>query len=236
MIRTENDSYDTIIFNLNWSETRGKDDIPLYTGATLLGDYEYIMRKFDNKVSLVSVLAYACNLPLSLTKIMCFIAKQLRKPSTNCGYVEPEFDTNVTNESEDNLEEESDSLFNDIYCLDNMIKSQKANNLIELRKYLYEHDFKLQGSIIKRTEHRVSDEDLLRSVEDKNFMPKFSTTQITFGNDLNKILSMALPNIITLKKRTMSEETYVIFKDDDYGFLEETLKRIYLEPVKVVID
>lgn len=235
MIRTENDSYDTIIFNLNWSKTRGKDDIPLYTGATLLGDYEYIMSKFNNRVSLVSVLAYVCNLPLSLAKIMCFIPKQLMKPNTNCGYVEPESSISEVNEPENDLEE-SDDLFHDIYCLDNMIKSQKANNLIELRKYLYTNDFKLHGNIIKRIEHRVSDEDMLRSVEDKNFMPKFSTTQITFGNDLNKILSMALPNIITLKKRTISDETYVLFKDDDYGFLEETLKRVYLEPIKVIID
>ncbi len=75
-----NEDYDSIIFNLSWSETRAKNDIELYTGAMLLRDHEWIMSEFNHECSLRCILAYICCFPLTILKIIIFIFKQIQKP------------------------------------------------------------------------------------------------------------------------------------------------------------
>lgn len=240
MINT-NESYEDIVFNLNWSQTRSKDDIALYVGATLLGDYEWIMREFNNEFSIRCLLACICCFPLSLFKILCFIPKQLMKPQPTYNGLKYNINgtVNTLNKPEDTsiyLKEQLENCVKDTYCTNTTIKSQRAETLNSLRKYLYQNDLKLQGKILKHTEHRVSEDDLLKSIEDETFMPKLSTTQITFGNEINEMISIVLPDMITLKKKIACKDTYVTFKDDDYGFLEETLKQLYNEPIRVTFD
>lgn len=116
------------------------------------------------------------------------------------------------------------------------IKSVRSEALNELREILYKNNFELKGYIIKVTNHKVSDEDFLLSAKTGTVIKAFSTTQITFGYEVNRLLSKILPDEVTLKKRRKFNDTYIVFAKDDYGFLEEHLKKLYWKPVKVLFD
>lgn len=242
MKTTDNMTYEDIVFSLNWTGTRCRDDIALYVGATLLGDFEWIMREFNHEFSIRCLLACICCFPLSLLKILCFIPKQLMKPQPTYNGLKYNINNTVNNakvKSEDTsiyLKEQLEDCVKDIYCPNTQIKTEKATNLNDLRKYLYQHNLKLIGNIIKRVNHNVNENDLLENLDNEEYDLRLSTTQITFGNDLNDLLSKTLPNIITLKKRKLNKETYLIFKNDDYGFLQETLSQLYNEPIRVTFD
>lgn len=240
-IASPNMSYSEIQLVLSYSKTRHSADIDTYVGAVILDNHEKIYKICGNKINLLYFILHMCFTPHSLFKIVVFISKQLLKPVSKRTCIPYMTSTlNSHNEAPEQTQIQHKQNLGipniDNYCEDTGIKTKRANTLNNLRKYLYTHDLKLQGKILKRIEHRVSEDDLLKSLDDLSYMPKLSTTQITFGNDLNKILNETLPSMITLRKKKMSNETYVLFKDDDYGFLEETLKRLYLEPIKVTFD
>ena len=50
------------------------------------------------------------------------------------------------------------------------------------------------------------------------------------------MIQEALPERVKLKKKRMSEETYLVAENDDYGFLQEHLRNLYQEPIKVKFD
>ena len=232
-------SYEQIVFDLAWSTTRSKDDIALYTGATLLGDFEWVLKKSDNKLSAKSLLTYICYIPLSLLKIVCFMFKQLFKPWNTSEQSIPDVKTETLNKRQFNKIESAkvsnEQPMRDSYFVDYLIKSKRACTLNSLREYLYQNDLKLKGKIIKRINHRISNEDLLNALEDESLPLEFSTTKITFGNDLNNLLNEIFPEMITLKEDS-DKETYITFKNDDYGFLKEKLERLYMEHLIVTFD
>jgi hypothetical protein len=124
----------------------------------------------------------------------------------------------------------------DYYQPDNRIKSEKAEAINDLRKYLYAHNLTLQGYVLKIINHKLSHKDLVKLSTNESIGHTFTTTHITFGNTLNKLLSLALPSRVQLKKKKLSDETYLIAENDDYGYLQEHLRNLYQEPIKVQFD
>lgn len=235
-------NYLTTTTCLELSSVRNKGDILKYAEATLISDTKWVEQELSGIDPFKYVLAMSLVSCLSLFKITVFTCKHLMKPMAkydklayNVHSVVNSTETSA-DESLMSIKEGIEDLNKDNYITNSYIKSERASSLNSLRVYLYQNSLQLKGKVLKRVEHRVSENDLIKSVENINFMPKLSTTQVTFGNDLNNLLSNVLPNMITLKKRTSSTDTYLTFKDDDYGFLEESLKQLYNEPIRVIFE
>lgn len=124
----------------------------------------------------------------------------------------------------------------DFYQPDNRIKSHKASQINALRKYLYQHDLTLQGRIIKVISHKLTQEDLIKLTISKDIGHTFTTTHVTFGSYLDQLIKDVLPDRVNLRKRKLSGETYLIAENDDYGFIQEHLRNLYQEPIKVKFD
>ena len=125
----------------------------------------------------------------------------------------------------------------DHYQPDKRIKSAKAEYINSLRIYLYQHNLQLQGYILKTINHRMSDEDLMKLViSGKDIGNSLTTTHITFGENLNKLIKEALPERVKLRKKKSSNETYLIAENDDFGFLQQHLRNLYQEPVTIKFD
>jgi hypothetical protein len=124
----------------------------------------------------------------------------------------------------------------DQYAKSRETKASKAKVLNALRMHLYLNDLKLEGKILKVTQHKITDLDVAEFAKTGNISKRLSTTQITFGNEINELLSQALPNYVTLRKKKFSNETYIIAENDDYGFIQEKLKNLYQEEIKVTFD
>lgn len=124
----------------------------------------------------------------------------------------------------------------DYYQPSNKIKSHKADQINTLRKYLYQHNLTLRGYIIKVVSHKLTQEDLVKLTISKNIGHTFTTTHITFGDCLNRLIKDVLPERVKLRKKKLSGETYLIAENDDYGFLQEHLRNLYQEPIKVKFD
>ena len=124
----------------------------------------------------------------------------------------------------------------DQYAKSREAKANKAKVLNTLRMHLYMNDLKLKGKILKVTQHKITDLDVAEFAKTGNISKRLSTTQITFGNEINELLSQALPNYVTLRKKKFSDETYIIAENDDYGFIQEKLKNLYQEEIRVTFD
>lgn len=119
---------------------------------------------------------------------------------------------------------------------DKRIKSLKTEAMNSLKNYLKSNNLTLIGTVLQVTSHNISEEILCECAERGIITTPFSTTKITFNNDLNELLYKILPDFVTLKKKKSSQDTYIIAEDDDYGFLEEKLRKIYQEPIRVIFD
>lgn len=128
------------------------------------------------------------------------------------------------------------SSLQDQYAKSREAKANKAKVLNALRMHLYMNDLKLEGKILKVIQHKITDLDVAEFAKTGNISKRLSTTQITFGNEINELLSQALPNYVTLRKKKFSDETYVIAENDDYGFIQEKLKNLYQEDIRVTFD
>ena len=95
----------------------------------------------------------------------------------------------------------------------------------------------MEGKIIEKTNHRLTEEEIFDFLNTENPKKNPSTTKITFGDEINELLAIVIPNYVTLKQKGMlsSKETYLITLGDDYGFIQEKLSQIYQESIKVKI-
>lgn len=210
-------------------------------------DIDYVCRTFEDSRSTYFWITVVCVFFLSLCKIPLYIVQHYSKPVFNPREVFKLDKTNkfkVENDLEDvagervivnyHVEErEKYNSLDDQYQKNTKVKMNKAEALNNLRYYLYENDLKLEGRILKVTSHKLTDEEMIKYAETGTIDKPFATTQITFGEEVNKLLSIAIPNYVTLKKRKLSDETYVVALGDDYGFIEEKLKQVYQEPIRV---
>ena len=115
-------------------------------------------------------------------------------------------------------------------------KDKKAENIIKLRDYLYKSNFKLNGTILKVINHKLTREKLEKILMGGDIGNKLTTTHITFGNELNTVIKEVLPDKVQLKRKRSTGETYLIAENDDYGFLQEHLRNMYQEPIRVTFD
>ena len=134
------------------------------------------------------------------------------------------------------IREKHDSL-DDKYCTNRIAKEQKAKALNALRLHLYMNNLKLKGTILKVIQHKLSEFDLLECARTGNITKPFSTTQITFGNEVNSLLAQIFPSYVMIKNKKFTKDTYITVEADDYGFLQEKLIRIYQEEgIRVIFD
>ena len=213
-------------------------------------DIDYVCRTFEDSRSIYFWITIVCVFFLSLCKIPSYIIEHYKKPVFNPResfkldekvkfVIEDDFE-DITSESKIiNFKVEQRERYNsldDQYHKNTEAKISKAEALNNLRFYLYKNDLKLEGKIIKVTNHRLTDEEMIKLVEADDTTIALSTTQITFGEKVNKLLSLAIPNYVTLKRKRLSDETYIVALGDDYGFIEEKLKQLYQEPIRVTFE
>ena len=63
-----------------------------------------------------------------------------------------------------------------------------------------------------------------------------STTHITCGDKLNKLLKEVLGDTIDLKTNKITQETYIKVINDDFYPIQTKLEEIYMEHIKLKFD
>lgn len=209
-----------------------------YEISDIFGTYfQFLDKTFGESRSIYFWLAFIGVLILGSAKAIAHTINYLKKKKFN----PKEYYSLKGNMSKSTLlyniegREVHDSL-EDSYQRNKKAKEDRAKNINALRMHLYMNEMILTGNILKVTNHRVSDLDFIESMRTGKIIKPFSTTEITFGSDINTLLKEVFPDYITLKKKKGTKETYITTESDDYGFLEEKLKNLYQEPIRVIFD
>lgn len=208
-------------------------------------DMEYAYRSLKDSGVVIMLIGLTLVAILSGLKLIVHSINYAKKPTSNVDVLK--LDRNSIRVAEN---EEGEEITNpiitlreacdrnvDYYQPDKRIKSQKAESINALRMYLYKNSLELQGYILKTINHKMSDEELIKLVVSREEIGNsFTTTQITFGNELNKLVEEVMPDRVKLKKRRMSDETYLITENDDFGFLQQHLRNMFQEPITIKFD
>ena len=206
---------------------------------TLANDIDYYCSQMETR-GLWFITGLLCITSVSLLKCGVIFLKNIFKPRFNPRNIEINKDCINTDDKQYSstikLREKYNSL-DDRYQQDREVKTNRAKALNALRLHLYMNDLKLHGTILKVIKHRLSEFDLLECARTGNITKPFSTTQITFGNEINNLLAQVFPDFVMIKNKKFTKDTYVIIEADDYGFLQEKLIKIYQEEnIKVTFD
>jgi hypothetical protein len=124
----------------------------------------------------------------------------------------------------------------DRYCPKDKVKNQRADTIIALRNYLYQHDLTLHATLIKKINHRRTEEELMEMYRTGVLSKPLSTTHVSFGHDVNKLLKEVLGDAIDLRTDRFSQETYIKVLNDDFAPLKTALKNTYNENIKIQFD
>ena len=196
----------------------------------LSDDHEMVLRDIQSR-GLLFLIAYIMIMGTSLVKVLLHTLDHYSKPerpapkidrekvdrSTNLTYMYEMKEAGGYNKSE----------------LRTKNHEARVGAIRQLRTYLYNHNLTLNGKIIKEVNHRVDDHAFINSIISGEEMAKFSTTYITFGEVIDRLLYEVLPT--KPKKRTVQGMSCLAF-ENDYGFMVEELRQLYQEPVKVTFD
>ena len=115
-------------------------------------------------------------------------------------------------------------------------EDKRGDKLALLRNYLRSNNYVLTGYMKKAVVPRIEYEDLCKICLSKDMTTPYMLQHITFGEDLNKIISEAFG--MPLKKERKTKTTYFIFKNGETFDFESELRRLYYsDKVRVkVID
>lgn len=198
---------------------------------------EFLNKTFGKSRSIYYFIAFFFVILFGTTKSIVHTIEYYSKPKFNPKEVyKLDRQTTFTGLNYSTKQREKYNSLQDQYAKSRKEKANKAKILNALRMHLYLNDLKLEGKILKVTQHKINDLDIAEFARTGNISKRLSTTQITFGNEINELLSQALPNYVTLRKKKFSNETYVIAENDDYGFIQEKLKNLYQEDIRVTFD
>ena len=208
----------------------------------LVEDMEYAYKNLKNSGFIILLIGLVLVLLLSCCKVLVHSINYMKKPVSHVDILELKKGNIHT--YEENGEEinpiltlrEGTNRNRDYYQPNVRIKSQRAEALNYLRKYLYANDLELSGTVIKTINHKLTHDDLIKLALSTEIGHTFTTTYFTFGNDLNQMLQSVLPNDLELKNDRKNGATYLIAKNDDFGFIQEHLRNLYQEPVRVKFD
>lgn len=206
--------------------------------ALLDEDHDYVTSSLEERDG-IFVLAYISVMFLSLIKVIAFtflwVFKKRALPK--CALPLDRHTANNYSEGTSSLElmlRESEGTVTNKYSTTK--SADKSTALMELRDYLLTHNFTLHGTILKRIERRVSEEELIRSIRTGEIETPFTRVQVTFGNDMNKVLKKVLGKKITLGTKKFTQETYITIGDSDYSVIKEPLQEMFNRQVFVLLD
>ena len=113
-------------------------------------------------------------------------------------------------------------------------KQKQKLNAVQSLQGMFRNNLKLEGTIIRTTHHRVSDESMLESAESGELRGKFITQRVTFGNEINMLLKTAFP-LLKLKNLKGSYDTYFVFENDELFEFEIKLRNTFMVPVTILL-
>lgn len=203
----------------------------------LSDDYEWLCSSLKER-GFIFFIAFITIMSLSLLKAIAHVIIQSQKPKMT--YKHLELHRGIRHESITDIltrREAIDEVKNhDNLCPNDKVKTQRANTIIALRNYLYQHNLTLHAHFIKRVNHKVTDEELLEMYRRAELFKPLSTTHVTFGEEVNKLLKEVLKNKISLGTNRFTKETYIRVNDDDYEPLKKELFNLYNENIKILFD
>ena len=200
-------------------------------------DYQWICDSLEGR-GLLFLIAVIVLMSLSILKAIVFVIEQSQKPVMTYSHLDlargmhEESITNILKRRESIPEVQN----HDNLCPNTTIKNQRAETLNKLRNYLYQHDLTLHAHIIKKINHRRTEEELIEMYRTGVLSKPLSTTHATFGEDLNKLLKEVLGDTIDLRTDRFSKETFIKVLNDDFTPIKEKLLQVYNETVKFKFD
>ena len=207
----------------------------------LENDSKWVNASFKEK-DIFYLMAYIGVMLLSIVKVIIFFFKEIRKPEMTYDHLDFErgmfgIDMMLTLERREALSENVPKVRNhDHLCPNDKIKTQKADTINSLRNYLYQHNLTLTARIIKKVNHRRTEEELLEMYRIGEITNPLSTVHITFGENLNGLLKEVLQDIVDLRKDRFSGETYIKVLNDDFHPIKTALYNMFNENVKIEFD
>lgn len=234
---------------LNYASSFKSPDIMKDINDMYEDDAQCVRNSFEDK-GLCYTMAMACVMFLSTIKAFMLFSKDASKPKmTSQTYPMVRLDTEMARSLAEEYERddvhlspilsirESHNINKDSYQPNNIIKDRVSTDIILLRDYLYEHDLTLHATTIKTINHRnVSENDLLTYMHTGSITKPYSTSYITFGEEVNRLLKNALNNKIDLRTNRITQESYIVIKNEEFGTIKEELRKLYIEQIKVKFD
>lgn len=193
-------------------------------------DHEMVLRDIQSR-GLIFLIAYIMIMGTSLIRVLFHIVDYYSKPKVPPAKITREHVDNSTNLTyRYEMKEAGNYNKNELKTKNH---EARVGAIRQLRTYLYNHNLTLNGRIIKEVNHKVDDHAFINSIISGEEMAKFSTTYITFGETINKLLYEVLP---TKPKKKIIQGVSCLAFENDYGFMAEELRQLYQEPVKVTFD
>lgn len=203
----------------------------------LAEDYEWVRSSIEDR-GIIFFLATISVMTLSLFKAISHVITQMQKPVMEYNHLklhrgmESESITQILTRRECIDEVKN----HDNLCPNNKVKTEKVEKLNTLRNYLYQHDLTLHATVLKTINHKLTDDELIEMYRLGEITKPLTTTHITFGDNLNRLLKDTLGNTIDLKTNRVTKETYLRIFNDDYMPIKEGLQNLYNEKVKLKFD
>ena len=183
--------------------------------------------------------AFLVLMPITLLKVITHVHAQLKKPVWNYDYLKLTRDK-MDKETITQLltrRESCDKVQNiDNYNPNIKKKEERANKINTLRMYLYKHDLKLRGYILKTINHKLTEEELLQLCRTGEVVKPMTTTRVTFGYDIDYLLKEVLGDKIDLQVRKLTGETSIKIVNYDFQSIGDALSNLYNEDVQVIFD
>ena len=200
-------------------------------------DYEWICHSLKER-GFIFFVAVITLMSMSLLKAIVHVISQMQKPIMTYNHLD--LHRGMQEESITHIltrRESIDEVQNhDNLCPNSTIKNKRVENISALRNYLYQHDLTLRITVLKTIKHKLTDEELAEMYRTGEITKPLSTTKITFGEDLNKLLKEVLGNAIDLRTNKFTKETYIQVLNDDFLPIKHSLENMYNEQIKLKFD
>ena len=198
-------------------------------------DFDYVWESFKIK-DLFFLIALLSVMGLSVLKALNHAIESMQKPKAT--YKHLSLSRNLQADSMEGrlaVRESIDEISNhDTYSNDKS-KDEKANYINTLRNQLYLDNLTLHAKTLETINYSCSKEEMYEMFRLGKITKTLSTSKITFGNDLNKLIKKVLDTEIDLKIGENSH-TYFEISNNDCTFIEKALSNIYNEKVIVQFD
>ena len=197
--------------------------------------HEWVTNSLHSR-GIMFAICYSMMMTLALLKVMVHFAHWLPKKKPNYDHLKLTWQ-NANDVVSDGYTSLALTLSEATGTIRNKGKTNenRPQALTQIRDYLIENNFVLHGKILKKVERRISEDELIKCIRTGEIDKPFTKVQITFGNNMNKVLKDVIGKSINLQTKKLTGETYII-AGDDFNFIKEPLYTIFHKPVKVILD